>query len=86
MGGQLPVTKSTTLIVLCAFERGDDGELHPAFDAREMQSEERAVREAKLMATRYAGVIAWSRPAKPDEGIFGEPTVLFQSGVVPDMD
>lgn len=38
------------------------------------------------MSRSYAGVIAWSRPAKPDVGEFGEPTVLYQSGDVPDLE
>lgn len=38
------------------------------------------------MVGRYAGVIAWSREAKPDVGEYGEPTVLFQHGEVPDME
>lgn len=69
-----------------AFERDEDGELRPAFNAQEMPSEFAAINRAKLMAKSYAGVIAWSRPAKPDVGEFGEPTVLFQSGDVPDLD
>lgn len=80
------VVKSTNLIVLCAFVRGEEGELLPAFEAREMASEDRAIREAKLLATQYAGVITWSRTAKLDEGVFGEPVVLFQWGDVPDME
>lgn len=84
--GQLPVQKSTTLIVLAAFERGEDGELRPAFEAQQMPSEHSAIQRAKLMSRAYVGVIAWKRPAKPDEGEFGEPEVLWQAGNVPDME
>lgn len=83
--GQAPVIKPTTLIVLAAFDRDDEGELRPAFEAQQMPSEHAAVQRAKLMSRSYAGVIAWKRPAKPDEGEFGEPEVLFQAGDVPDM-
>lgn len=85
--GQLPVQKpKTKLIVLMAFDHGDDGELVPAFDAREMPDEDRAVRVAKDLATRHPGVITWSRSARPDVGDYGEPVVLFQHGDVPDLD
>lgn len=84
--GTTPVIKSTTLHVLMAFDRGEDGELKPAFEAQQMPSEHAAVQRAKLMSRSYAGVIAWSRPAKPDEGEFGEPVVLYQHGDVPDLE
>jgi hypothetical protein len=86
MSGQLPVTKPTALVVLWAFDRDDEGELRPAFEPREMQSEDRAVSTARLMAMRHEGVIAWSRSARPDTGDFGEPKVLFQHGEVPELD
>ena len=86
MSGQLPVAVPTKLIVLMAFDRDDEGNLQPAFEAREMPDEERAVRTAKDMAKRHVGVIAWSRPARPDIGEFGEPTELWRAGDIPDMD
>jgi hypothetical protein len=86
MAGQIPLMKPTALIVVMAFDRDEEGELRPAFKPREMQTEERAVRTAKEMATRHAGVIAWARSARPDEGEFGEPVVLFRHGSVPDLD
>ncbi|MBJ3784497.1 hypothetical protein JEQ47_07190 [Devosia sp. MSA67] len=84
--GQPPVQKPTTLIVVLAFERGEDGELRPAFEAQQMPSEHAAIQRAKLMSRGYAGVIAWKRPARPDEGEFGDSEVLFQAGDVPEME
>lgn len=84
--GQLAIPKKTSLIVVLAFVRDEEGELRAAFEPREMQSEDRAIREARMLATTYAGAIAWSRPARPDIGEFGEPVVLFQYGDVPDME
>ena len=84
--GTAPVIKSTTLHVLMAFDRDDEGELQPAFEAMQMPSEHAAIMRAKLISSRHAGVIAWKRPAKPDEGEFGEAEVLFQAGDVPDME
>lgn len=76
----------TKLIVVMAFEDDGEGGLRPAFEPRELQSEDRAKREAGTLAARYAGVIAWSREAAPDTGDYGEPTVLFRHGQVPDME
>jgi hypothetical protein len=41
-----PQIKPTKLIVAMAFLREEEGELRPAFEPRQMQSEERAGREA----------------------------------------
>lgn len=79
-------TAPTKLVVLMAFDRDEEGVLGPAFEAREMPDEERAVRTARDMAKRHAGVIAWSRSARPDVGEFGEPVELYRAGDVPDMD
>jgi len=81
-----PSLKSRKLIVLAAFDRGEDGELYPAFSAREMLAEYRAVQQAREMATRHAGVIVWTRHLKPDEGEFGEAEVVFQRGSLPVME
>ena len=86
MAGQEPVAKPSMLIVLLAFDRDKEGELRDAFEPREMPSEDRAIRAAKGIAMDHAGVIAWSRSARPDTGDFGEPKVLFQAGEVPAMD
>jgi len=45
-----------------------------------MQSEERAMAQAREMATYRAGVITWTRSVRPDEGVFGEPEMLFRHG------
>lgn len=74
------------LIVVLAFNRGDDGELHPAFDPREMQNEGAAIRLAKMIEDQHAGVIAWWRAVEPNVGEYGPPTVLYQSGEIPEME
>lgn len=74
------------IIVLLAFDKGEDGDLIPAFDAREMQDEASAIRTAKDMARRHVGVITWSRTADLINGEFGEPVVLFQHGDVPELE
>jgi hypothetical protein len=74
------------LIVMAAFDENDEGDLIPAFDAKQYDSAERATREAKTIKDRHAGVIAWSRDADPLLGEFGPPIVLFQSGKIPDME
>ncbi|HTN63991.1 MAG TPA: hypothetical protein VL147_20950 [Devosia sp.] len=75
-----------TLIVLLAFDKGEDGELMPAFEAREMRDEGTAVRTAKELARRHVGIITWSRMADLVNGEFGEPVVLFQHGDVPELE
>lgn len=84
--GQEPVQKSTTLVVVMAFEKTEDGDLRPAFEAQQASSEHSAIQRAKLMSRSYAGVIAWKRPADPDRGDFGEPEILWQHGEVPDLE
>lgn len=74
------------LIVVAAFDRGEDGELHPAFEAREMPDEERAKRTARMLKDQHVGVIAWSRSADLVNGVFGEPEILAQYGEVPEME
>lgn len=83
-----PQIKPTKLIVAMAFVRDEEGELRPAFEAREMPNEERATREARMWAGsgQYAGVIAWTRSADLTNGIFGDPEVLFQWGTIPNME
>ena len=60
-----PERKTPKLIVVVAFDRAEDGELFPAFGPADQQSEDRAVRLAKLLAPNHVGVIAWSREANP---------------------
>lgn len=74
------------LIVLAAFQRNEDGELVPAFDPAQMDSEERARRQAKMIADGYAGVVAWSREADPAIGEYGPPVILFQAGEIPELE
>ena len=42
-------------IVVVAFDRGDDGELFPAFGHADQQSEDRALRTAKGLAGKHVG-------------------------------
>lgn len=74
------------LIVLAAFDKNDEGDLVPAFDPRQVETAERAIREAKLLAGSHAGVVAWSRDADPSVGDYGPSTILFQAGELPDLD
>jgi len=82
----LPTQKKPKLIVVVAFDRSDDGELFTAYGPTDQQSEERAIRTAKVLASNHVGVIAWSRDADPALGHYGPPTTLFVSGDVPDME
>lgn len=74
------------LIVVAAFVKNDDGELVPAFDPRQVDTEERAKREARMMADQYVGVVAWSREADLSVGEYGPPVILFQQGEIPELE
>tara|TARA_R100000365_G_C2746918_1_gene76426 strand:+ start:1046 stop:1297 length:252 start_codon:yes stop_codon:yes gene_type:complete len=83
------MNKPTTppkLIVVMAFQDDGEGNMRPAFDPREYQSEQRARIEAGSLINTYPAVIAWSREARPDIGEYGAPDVLFSFGPVPDME
>ncbi|MER9524143.1 hypothetical protein NKI96_11210 [Mesorhizobium sp. M0292] len=82
----LPQPKMPKLIVVTAFDRDESGDLQPVFGPVEQQTEDRAIRTAKGLAGKHAGVIAWSRDANPSLGEYGEPTTLFVGGDVPDME
>lgn len=86
MSSQQPEKKQPKLIVVVAFDRDENGDLQTVFGPAEQQSEERAVRTAKALATQHAGVIAWSREASPSLGEYSEPVMLFQAGDMPDME
>ena len=62
--------------------------MKPAFEARDMPSDDKAKTDARRMAAlgTYAGVITWSRSADLVNGEFGEPVVLFQHGDVPELE
>ena len=79
-------TTATRLIVVAAFDRGENGDLFPAMEAREMPDEDRAKRTARMLKDQHVGVIAWSRTADLVNGLFGEPEVLAVYGEVPDME
>lgn len=74
------------LIVLAAFDRNEDGELVPAFDPRQIDTEGKAIREAKFLADKHTSVVAWARDADAQIGEYGPSTVLFQKGELPDLD
>lgn len=78
----------TRLIVLAAFVRDDEGELRPAFEPQECQSENQAKQRAQLMARggSYVGVLSWWREADLINGEFGEPVEIYRWGAIPDMD
>jgi len=74
------------LIVLAAFVKNEDGELVPAVDPRQVDSEERAKRDAMMLGEKYAGVVAWSREADPAIGEYGPPVVIYQRGEIPELE
>ncbi len=80
------MTTKGKLIVLAAFVKNDDGELVPAFDPRQVDTEARARQDAILLGGKYAGVVAWSREADPAIGEYGPPVIIYQRGEIPDLE
>lgn len=74
------------LIVVMAFDPGEDGTLGPAMEAKQFETEDRAKRFARDLADKHAGVIAWSRIADPETQEFGDPVELVRYGEVPDLE
>lgn len=74
------------LIVVAAFNKSEEGDLVPAFDPRQVDTEERSKREGRLMADQYAGVVGWSREADPSIGEYGPPVIIYQAGSVPELE
>lgn len=74
------------LVVVAAFDRGEDDQLLPAFEAMEMGSVAKALAVAEDISKHHDGVIAWSRSADPDIGEYGPPKILAVYGDVPEME
>ncbi len=86
MSNITPQRKLPKLIVVVAFDDDEEGNLQVVFGPAEQQSEERAIRTAKALVGKHAGVLAWSREANPAIGEYGEPTILFQHGRIGEME
>lgn len=81
------MTELKRLIVVIAFDPDPEtGEVLAAMEPIQFESADRAIRSAKDLAGKHAGVIAWARAADPDIGEYGDPEVLFQSGEVGDLE
>jgi hypothetical protein len=74
------------LVVLMSFDYTEDGELVAVGEPQDLPNEDMALRRAKDLATKHAGVLAWSRTADPVLGEYGEPREIFRAGDVPDME
>jgi len=72
-----------TYYVTMAFRRDEEGEL-VALDAVEARSPNAAVSQARALAAKEAGAVAFSRTGDPDIGEFAEAVVLYREGEVPD--
>ena len=80
------ITQAARLIVVVAFSSADSDELVQTYDPMQFDTPEGAVRKARYLTAECAGVLAWSREVQPDIAAYGPPTVLFQSGEVPEME
>ena len=83
ISGQFSPIPKVTFYVVQAFDTNDDGEL-VGRPPQSVSSASLAKRTAETLAKDAAGVIAWSRDGDPDIGEYGEPTILFKDGLLPD--
>lgn len=86
IGSKASVMDPVQLIVVIAFDQGDAGELFPVGEPQQFETKDRAIRTAKDLASKHAGVIAWAREAKPDVGEYGPPEVLYTAGEVLELE
>lgn len=74
------------VIVLAAFKKNRRGQLVPAFEPRQIDTADRAIRKAKQLAEEHAGVMVYTSQSNPDLGDYGEPNIIFQAGELPDFE
>jgi hypothetical protein len=79
----MPGTNKIAMFV--AFDQDTHGSAVPAFEPRQAESEEEAIRSADMLASMHAGAIAWRRDSRPAIGEIGEPVILFQRGRIGDF-
>lgn len=75
---------SITYYVALPFVDSEEGPL-PA-EAQECPREGMAILRAEAMSRKegYVGALAFMRSGRPNEGVFGEPTILKTFGLVPE--
>ena len=76
---------AVTYYVALPFVRTEDGDL-VAGEAQEKQTSTAALNEARRMADKAAGAVAFSRQGDPGTGEFDEAKVLQTFGEVPSLD
>lgn len=70
---------------VAVFEQGDGGELFRVGEPQRCGSEEQARTVASDLASKHAGVIAWSQETKQGTEKYGPPIVFYTAGEVIDM-
>lgn len=77
----------TKLIVVLVYDADPETGLPFAVgEPIQCDNSEKAIRIARGLAEKHAGVIAWSRAALPDLGEYGEPEILFQAGEIGNLE
>ncbi len=76
---------AVTYYVALPFVRTDDGDL-VAGEAQEKQTATAALNEARRMAGKAAGAVAFSRQGDPGTGEFEDAKVIQTFGEVPSLD
>jgi hypothetical protein len=76
---------SNELYVLKAYDMNANGDLHSAFEPRQIESEAAAIAEAQLIAAKHDGVVVLKRAAHPAVGDYGPKTIAFKSGLLSEI-
>lgn len=67
------------LIVVAAFDWGNDGQFVQSFGPVEQKTEESAIELAEALDRKHQCVVAWSRQVDTQPGQDGPLTILFQT-------
>lgn len=74
------------MIIVAGFDRDQQGNLQPSFEPAVVATDKAAVEQAKALAGRHDGVIAWRLEPPDRQGRVPPPEVLYSDGDVPAFD
>ena len=70
---------------VAVFEQGEGGELFRLDEPQRFDAEDEARKVASDLASKHAGVIAWSQEVKQGADSYGAPIVFYTAGEVIEM-
>jgi hypothetical protein len=76
---------SNELYVAKAYDMNAIGDLHSAFEPRQIESEAAAIAEAQSIAAKHDGVVVLKRAVHPAAGDYRPETIALKSGLLPEI-